>query len=74
MVCDLDEFRQMPQRDRERGDVRSQRYTFTLFSFLDLGDQGKPERAKQFQIPFKVGAKHTSTRLLAGSSPVSDET
>ncbi|MBS1691194.1 MAG: hypothetical protein JST91_03030 [Actinobacteria bacterium] len=38
MVRDLDEFRAMSQRDRERGDVRAQRYTFTRFPFLDLGD------------------------------------
>lgn len=38
MVCDLDEFRSMSQQDRERGDVRAQRYTFTRFPFLDLGD------------------------------------
>lgn len=38
IVGDLDEFRAMSQRDRERGDVRSQRYTFTQFPFLDLGD------------------------------------
>lgn len=38
MVRDLDEFRAMSQQDRERGDVRAQRYTFTQFPFLDLGD------------------------------------
>lgn len=38
MVRGLDEFRAMSQQDRERGDVRSQRYTFTRFPFLDLGD------------------------------------
>ncbi|MGH3638540.1 MAG: hypothetical protein ACRDUX_05870, partial [Mycobacterium sp.] len=38
MVRDLDEFRAMSQQDRERGDVRAQRYTFTRFPFLDLGD------------------------------------
>lgn len=73
----------MSRRDRERGDVRSQRYTFTRFPFLDLGDgtvlvlraqwgmdrffgnapefdvqrssveQGKPDRAKQFQDAVK---------------------
>jgi len=38
MVRDLDEFRAMSQQDRDRGDVRAQRYTFTRFPFLDLGD------------------------------------
>lgn len=38
MVRDLDEFRGMSQQDRERGDVLAQRYTFTQFPFLDLGD------------------------------------
>ncbi|MBB5166321.1 hypothetical protein [Mycobacterium sp. AZCC_0083] len=38
MVRDLDEFRAMSQHDRGRGDVRAQRYTFTRFPFLDLGD------------------------------------
>lgn len=38
MVRELDEFRAMSQRDRARGDVRAQRYTFTQFPFLDLGD------------------------------------
>lgn len=38
MVRDLDEFRAMSQQDQERGDVRSQRYTFTRFPFLDLSD------------------------------------
>lgn len=38
MVRDLDEFRAMSRRDRERGDVGAQRYTFTQFPFLDLGD------------------------------------
>lgn len=37
MVRDLDGFRTMSRRDRERGDVRAQRYTFTRFPFLDLG-------------------------------------
>ncbi|WP_131812519.1 hypothetical protein [Mycolicibacterium fortuitum] len=83
MVRDLDEFRAMSQQDRERGDVRAQRYTFTRFPFLDVGggtvlalraqwgmdrffgnapefdvqqgfvEQGKPERAKQFQDAVK---------------------
>ncbi len=38
MVRDLGEFRAMSQQDRERGDVRAQRYTFTRCPFLDLGD------------------------------------
>jgi hypothetical protein len=38
MVRDLDEFCAMSQQDRECGDVRAQRYTFTRFPFLDLGD------------------------------------
>jgi hypothetical protein len=38
MVRDLDAFRAMAQSDRDRGDVRAQRYTFTRFPFLDLGD------------------------------------
>lgn len=38
MVRDLGEFRAMSQQDRDRGDVRAQRYTFTQFPFLDLGD------------------------------------
>ena len=36
--ANLDEFRAMSQQDQERGDVRSQRYTFTRFPFLDLSD------------------------------------
>jgi hypothetical protein len=39
MVRDLNEFRAMSQRDRERGDVRAQRYTFTQFPFLGLGGE-----------------------------------
>lgn len=38
MVRGLDEFRAKSQRDRERGDIRAQRYTFTQFPFLDLAD------------------------------------
>lgn len=38
MVRDLNEFRAMSQRDRQRGDVRAQRYTFTRFPFLGRGD------------------------------------
>lgn len=38
MVRGLDEFRAKLRRDRERGDVKAQRYTFTRFPFLDLGD------------------------------------
>ncbi|MEC4762903.1 hypothetical protein VT930_07235, partial [Mycobacterium sherrisii] len=95
MVRDLDEFRAMSRRDRERGDVRAQRYTFTQFPFLDLGDgtvlalraqwgmdrffgnapefdvqqgfaeQGKPERAKQFQDAVKHQFEQIVGRIVA---------
>lgn len=95
MVRDLDEFRAMSQQDRERGDVRAQRYTFTRFPFLDLGDgtvlalraqwgmdrffgnapefdvqqgfveQGKPERAKQFQDAVKHQFEQIVGRTVA---------
>lgn len=95
MVRDLDEFRAMSQQDRERGDVRAQRYTFTRFPFLDLGDgtvlalraqwgmdrffgnapefdvqqgfedQGKPERAKQFQDAVKHQFERLVGRIVA---------
>ncbi|MUM17044.1 hypothetical protein BI330_11715 [Mycobacterium sp. CBMA 623] len=94
MVRDLDEFRTMSQRDRERGDVRSQRYTFTRYPFLDLGDgtvlalraqwgmdrffgnapefdvqqgfieQGKPQRAKQFQDAVKHQFEQIVSRMV----------
>jgi hypothetical protein len=95
MVRDLDEFRAMSQRDRDRGDVRAQRYTFTRFPFLDLGDgtvlalraqwgmdrffgsapefdvqqgfveQGKSERAKQFQDAVKHQFEQIVGRTVA---------
>ncbi|WP_131822164.1 hypothetical protein [Mycobacteroides saopaulense] len=95
MVRDLDEFRAMSRQDRERGDVRAQRYTFTQFPFLDLGDgavlalraqwgmdrffgnaaefdvqqgfveQGKPERAKQFQDAVKHQFEQVVGRMIA---------
>jgi hypothetical protein len=95
MVRDLDEFRAMSQRDRKRGDVRAQRYTFTQFPFLDLSDgtvlalraqwgmdrffgnapefdvqegfveQGKPERAKQFQDAVKHQFEQIVGRIIA---------
>lgn len=95
MVRDLDEFRAMSQRDRECGNVRAQRYTFTRFPFLDLGDgsvivlraqwgmdrffgnaiefdvqqgfiqQGKPEKAKQFQNAVKHQFEQIVGRIIA---------
>lgn len=95
MVRDLDEFRAMSQQDRDRGDIRSQRYTFTRFPFLDLSDgavlalraqwgmdrffgnapefdvqqgfaeQGKPERAKQFQDAVKHQFEQIVGRIVA---------
>ncbi|ORX08719.1 hypothetical protein AWC31_11335 [Mycolicibacterium wolinskyi] len=95
MVRELDEFRAMSQQDRERGDVRAQRYTFTRFPFLDLGDgtvlalraqwgmdrffgnapefdvqqgfveQGKPERARQFQDAVKHQFEQIVGRTVA---------
>ncbi|OBB00953.1 hypothetical protein BA059_27960 [Mycolicibacterium sp. (ex Dasyatis americana)] len=95
MVRDLDEFRAMSRQDRERGDVRAQRYTFTRFPFLDLGDcavlalraqwgmdrffgnapefdvqqgfveQGKPERARQFQDAVKHQFEQIVGRMVA---------
>lgn len=38
MSQDLDSYRAQLAADRERGDVKLQRYTFTRFPFLDLGD------------------------------------
>ncbi|WP_241474157.1 hypothetical protein [Mycolicibacterium neoaurum] len=100
MVRDLDQFRAMSQQDRDRGDVRSQRYTFTRFPFLHLGDgtvlalraqwgmdrffgnapeydvlqgfadQGKPERAKRFQLRSST----SSSRSSVARSPESPST
>jgi hypothetical protein len=95
MVRDLDEFRAMARQDRERGDVRGQRYSFTQFPFLDLGDgtvlvlraqwgmdrffgnapefdirqgfeeQGKPQRARQFQDAVKHQFEQIVGRTIA---------
>lgn len=94
MVRDLDGFRALSQRERERGDVRAQRYMFTQFPFLDLGDgklvalraqwgmdrffgnapefdvqqgfheQGKPERARQFQDAVKHQFEQIVGRMI----------
>jgi hypothetical protein len=95
MIRNLDEFRTLSQRDRERGDVRAQRYTFTQYPFLDLGggtvlatraqwgmdrffgnapefdvqqgfvEQGRPERAKQFQDAIKHQFEQIVGRIVA---------
>ncbi|WP_330254554.1 hypothetical protein OG874_08430 [Nocardia sp. NBC_00565] len=38
MSLDLARYREQLAADRERGDVKLQRYTFTRYPFLDLGD------------------------------------
>ncbi|NQE69170.1 hypothetical protein NG2371_03635 [Nocardia gamkensis] len=39
MSLDLERYREQLAADRERGDVKLQRYTFTRYPFLDLGDR-----------------------------------
>lgn len=47
MVRELDEFRTLSARDRDRGDVRAQRFTFTRFPFLAIdGDRVLALRAQ----------------------------
>ncbi|QTI67384.1 hypothetical protein [Gordonia polyisoprenivorans] len=69
MTLDLAGFREQLAADRARGNVKLQRYTFTRFPFLDLGDrrllilraQWATERffgdAAQFDVMAAFGAK-----------------